>query len=48
MRKLLLTAYGLCSEEIRSAFLKLVPKDFKDLKVGIIFIQKIIPLALQI
>ncbi|WP_459481276.1 Type 1 glutamine amidotransferase-like domain-containing protein [Clostridium saccharoperbutylacetonicum] len=36
MRKLLLTAYGLCSEEIKSAFLKLVPKDFNDLKVGII------------
>lgn len=36
MRKLLLTAYGLCSEEIRSAFFKLVPKDFKDLNIGII------------
>lgn len=36
MKKLLLTANGLCSEEIRSAFLKLVPKDFKDLNIGII------------
>lgn len=36
MKKLLLTAYGLCTEEIRNAFLKLIPENLKNLKIAII------------
>jgi dipeptidase E len=36
MKRLLLTAYGLCTEEIRNTFLKLIPKDSKDLSIAII------------
>lgn len=36
MRRLLLTAYGLCTDEIRNAFLKLVPENSKNLNIGII------------
>lgn len=36
MRRLLLTAYGLCTEEIRNAFFKLVPENSNDLNVAII------------
>lgn len=36
MKRLLLTAYGLCTEEIKNAFFKLVPKDSKDLNIAII------------
>jgi dipeptidase E len=36
MKKLLLTAYGLCTEEIKAAFYELVPKCSKDINVAII------------
>ena len=36
MKRLLLTAYGLCTDEIKNAFFKLVPEGSKDLKIAII------------
>ncbi|MCB2291903.1 Type 1 glutamine amidotransferase-like domain-containing protein [Clostridium sp. CS001] len=36
MKRLLLTAYGICTEEIKDAFYKLLPKDFSTFKIVII------------
>ena len=36
MRRLLLTAYGLCTNEIKEAFYKLLPKDFSTFKIVIV------------
>jgi len=36
MKRLLLTAYGLCTEEIKGAFYKLLPKDFSTFKIVIV------------
>jgi dipeptidase E len=36
MKKLLLTALGLCTEEIKDAFYRLVPQDLKNMSIGII------------
>jgi dipeptidase E len=36
MKRLLLTAYGLCTNEIKAAFYKLLPEDFSALKVVIV------------
>ena len=36
MKRLLLTAYGLCTTEIKEAFYKLLPEDFSDFKVVIV------------
>lgn len=36
MKKMLLTAYGLCTEEIKAAFYKLVPRDSKNIAIAII------------
>jgi dipeptidase E len=36
VRRLLLTAYGLCTEEIRKAFHKLVPNESGNMKIAII------------
>jgi dipeptidase E len=36
MKRLLLTSYGLCTDEIKEAFYELLPKDFSILKIVII------------
>lgn len=36
MKRILLTAYGLCTEEIKSAFFELISTDSRELKIGII------------
>lgn len=36
MKRLLLTACGLCTDEIKNAFYRLVPKNFKNISIGII------------
>jgi dipeptidase E len=36
MKRLLLTAYGLCTDEIKEAFYKLLPEDFSDFRVVIV------------
>jgi dipeptidase E len=36
MKRLLLTAYGLCTNDIKDAFYKLLPQDFSDLKIVIV------------
>jgi dipeptidase E len=36
MKKLLLTAYGLCTEEIKKAFYRLLPEDFSNFTIVIV------------
>ena len=36
MKRLLLTAYGLCTNEIKEAFYKLLPQDFSTFKIAIV------------
>ena len=36
MKRLLLTAYGLCTDEIKEAFYKLLPENFSDFRVVIV------------